>query len=87
MSMEDNRVHPEELPCPFWQKKCSEVNAGKPGCNMLVQAMGMPPGALTPKPMLLCKIDIILGQVQGMSMALQQRQQLPKGLLPPFGKG
>lgn len=62
---------PAESPCPYWQKKCSEVNAnGVVGCRKLMPVMGMLPGEVAPHPIMMCQDDFIanmLGNLAQMS--------------------
>lgn len=85
--MNGDGPQPQELICPFWQKKCSEVNPGVVNCNMLMQTMGMPPGGIAPKTMMMCKLDFIIGRLEWIHGIMQQRGPINSKIFPPFGKG
>jgi len=68
MSDNGGKTQPEESLCPYWQRKCSEVNAdGKIVCKKLTQIMGMLPGEIAPHPMMMCQDDFIAGRVEKIS--------------------
>lgn len=73
----------EEPPCPFWQKKCSEVNAVKPGCKKFITVFAVKPGAITTQSVSMCQDDFLAGTMQKVLQILMQRQKptLPQGLL------
>jgi hypothetical protein len=83
--MPDNGPKPDEPLCPYWQKRCSEVNPGRVVCRKLITVMGMLPTEIAPHPIPMCQDDFTMGTVQKIMQTEMARpapkpQQFPPGL-------
>jgi len=71
----NNDTKPEEPLCPYWQKKCSEVNTGKVVCKRLITAHAVKTGSITTQPIYICQDDFIASTTQKVLQIFLERNK------------
>lgn len=75
--MDNATAKREELACPYWYKKCSEVNSPKPVCRKLMPVSAMPLGGIAPQQMMVCQDDLIFSRLENIFQLLQNKSEQP----------